>query len=1128
MSFYDQLDKVVAILRQRGRVSYRALKREFAFDDALLADLKEELVDVQRVARDENDTMLVWLGEGAGGPARSQERRAWAPVGGEAERRQVTVMFCDLVSSTQLAGRLDPEELRDLLRAYQEAADEVVQHFGGVIARYVGDGLLIYFGYPHAHEDDAERAVRAGLGIVGAVRELQTRLQPTMALLQDIPLRVRVGLHTGLAIMGTMGGSAPQDDLAAVGETPALAARVQGWADPDTVLVTEATHRLLRGTFVCAALGPCPLEGIAAPVLLYRVLREPEAAEVLEGIGPAWSTPLVGRERETGLLLERWAQVKEGLGQVVVITGEPGIGKSRLVHALKMLAAGEAHLLLEARCSPHHQQSALYAVTELLWRALEIDRRQSAEVRLAYLEQMLRQNGLSAPEAVPFLAPLLALPIPESRYPPLALSPERHRQRTLETALALILELSAQRPLLLIVEDLHWVDPSTLEWLSLLVEQAPTARLLALLTARPDFSLPWAARAHMTPLTLTRLRRAQIENLILGIAKDKTLPPAVLEQVVTKTDGVPLFVEELTKMVLESGLLREESDRYELVGSLPQLAIPATLQDSLTARLDRLATVKTVVQIGATIGRAFSYALLREVSGLDEDTLRRDLSKLVEAELLYQRGVPPQATYTFKHALIQEAAYQTLLKSTRQQHHQRIAQALEAHFPELVEIQPELLAQHYTQAGLGAEAILYWQRAGEKAAARPAYVEAISHFTKAIELIDVLPPGDRVQREIALRLARGASLMAVRGHASPEVEVDYRRARALCQDVQESPLLFRVLGGLHVFSLARGELQTAQQFGRQCLALTERGGDPAHVVRSHTMLGQVGLHLGEVSQAQEHLSRAIALYHAGQYRLRPSGQDPIVVCLSYDAWSLWLLGFPDRARGRSREALSLARERAHPHDLAAALHFANVYDQLRGEGPAIADRAGALIRLASEHGYPIWLGYGHLMRGWAQVDGGRVALGTSQLREAVAALQGMGLRTGWPYYLALLVRACGLLGAVDEALAIQADAVRVGRETAEHCWDAELYRLEGELLLQPVIRDEVQAEVWFRRAIETARAQRVKSWELRAVTSLSRLLRDRGQRDEARRLLEETYGWFTEGFETADLRDARTLLDALA
>jgi class 3 adenylate cyclase len=614
MTLYEQLDRVVELLARRGRASYRALKREFELDDETLEDLKVELVDAQGVARDEGGQTLVWLGSAVAPPATGhQPALIPAPT---AERRQVTVMFCDLVASTELAARLDPEELRDVLRAYQDVADQVIHALGGVIARYVGDGLLVYFGYPQAHEDDAQRAVRAGLRIIGAVRALHAQLAPRIAALRQTPLRVRIGVHTGLAVMGAIGNGSHRDEMAAVGETPSIAARIEGLAEPDTVVVSNTTRQLLRGAFLCEALGLRPLTGNAAPIALYTIVGEPDASAVADGVAGRLGL-LVGREQEVGLLVERWAQATEGVGQVVLVSGEAGIGKSRLVQALKAHAGVEPHTELECRCLRHHEHSAFYPVRDVLRRALDIDASQSSTAQLAQLDEALRHNGGLPRDAGDLLAPLLApAPAGAGGEAP-SLNPERQRRRTLEVVVTLLLELAARQPVLLIVEDLLRVDPSTLEWLALLVEQAPTARLLVPLTARLDFHAPWTSHAHTAPLVLARLRRSQIERLILAVADGKALPPAVIEQAVTKTDGVPLFIEELTKMVLESGLVREAGDHYELAGPLPPLAIPATLQESLMARLDRLDTVKVVAQIGATIGRSFSYRLLHAVSGLD-------------------------------------------------------------------------------------------------------------------------------------------------------------------------------------------------------------------------------------------------------------------------------------------------------------------------------------------------------------------------------------------------------------------------------------------------------------------------------------------------------------------------------
>ena len=732
MTFEEILDQAIAMLQRRGRLTYGALKRQFQLDDAYLEDLKAELIEGQRLAVDEDGRVLVWTG-GASTPPESvvsppphQEEPLAAPHTrvtspaveprpAEAERRQLTVLFCDLVDSTALASQLDPEDLREVVRAYQETCAKVIARFEGHIAQYLGDGLLVYFGYPLAHEDDAQRAVRAGLGMVEALGQLNIRLKQD----RGVELAVRLGIHTGLVVVGEVGGGTRQEQLA-LGETPNLAARLQGIAAPNTVVISAATVHLLGGFFACQSLGTPALKGLAQPLEVYRVLYESTARSRLEAAGSTGLTPLVGREQEVGLLRERWAQVKDGIGQVILLSGEAGIGKSRLVQVLTEHVAAEPQAwLTPCQCSPYYQNTALYPMIELLERvALRFDREESPQQKLRKLEGFLVQYGLPLTEAVPLFAALLSLPL-GTDYAPLTVSPEQQKQQTLHALLTILLRIAAQQPVLFVMEDLHWVDPTTLEFLTLLVDQGPTARILALWTFRPDFSPPWTGRSHLTQVTLHRLPRQQATEMTDRVAHGKALPTEVVEQVVAKTDGVPLFVEELTKMVLESGLLQEREDRYELTGPLPPLAIPTTLHDSLMARLDRLATVKGLAQLGAALGREFSYALLQAVSPWDEETLQRGLHQLVEAEFLYQRGLPPQATYLFKHALIQETAYQSLLRSTRQQYHQRIAQVLEARFPATSETQPELLAHHYTEAGLREQALPYWQQAGSGRSSAP-------------------------------------------------------------------------------------------------------------------------------------------------------------------------------------------------------------------------------------------------------------------------------------------------------------------------------------------------------------------------------------------------------------------------
>jgi predicted ATPase/class 3 adenylate cyclase len=1145
MDFYAVLAQVMELLQREGRVSYRALKVQFSLDDDQLEALQDELIEAKRLAVDERGRVLIWVGD-AGLAETSTTRTApsapppdaqpdhpvqRAPRGttspsSEAERRQLTVLFCDLVDSTRLASQLDPEELRQVVRAYQATCAKVIARFEGHIAQYLGDGLLVYFGYPRAHEDDAQRAVRTGLGIVEALGQLQTSLGQG----REVHLAVRLGIHTGLVVVGDVGGGARQEQLA-LGETPNLAARLQGIAAPNTLVISAATFQLLGGFFACQPLGTPLLKGLAQPLAVYRVLYESMARSRLEAAGRTGWTPLVGREQESGVLLERWAQVKDGLGQVVLLSGEAGIGKSRLVQVLTEQVAAEPRAwLTPCQCSPYYQNTALYPLIELLERvALRFDRDESPPQKLGKLEGFLVQYGLPLAEAVPLLAALLSLPLPAD-YAPLTVSPEQHKQQTLHVLLTILLRIAAQQPVLFVMEDLHWVDPSTLELLSLLVDQGPTARILTLFTCRPDFSPPWTGRAHLTQLTVNRLPRRQAVEVIRQVAHGKVLPPEVVEQVVAKTDGVPLFVEELTKMVLESGLLEERHERYALAGPLPPLAIPATLHDSLMARLDRLAAVKALAQLGATLGREFSYALLRAVAPWDEGIVHRGLHQLVAAEFLYQRGVPPQATYTFKHALIQDVAYQSLLRSTRQQHHQRIAQALEAQFPETVETQPELVAQHYTAAGCAEQAVVYWQRAGQQASERSAHLEAISHCTTGIELLQTLPETpERTQHAVTLHIALGAALQMAKGHAAPEVEYAYTQAHALCQQVGETPELVPVLLGLWRFYNTRLQLRTAREIGETLLRQAQGGHDPAFSVLAHYTLGVTWFWLSALPAARQHLEAGITRYTPDQRRapVFRMGQDPGVACRVHAARTLWCLGYPDQALTRVHEALALAHALSHPFSLAWAQCWAAMVSQLRRDVPAVHEQAEAAVALATEQGFPLWAAQGTSFRGWALAMQGQGEEGIAQVHQGIAACRATGMALYVPYFCAVLADVSAHLGHTADGLRALAEAHTLVEQHEERWWEAEVCRLRGVLLLKQLATPHEEAEAWLRRALAVARRQEAKSLELRAAMSLSRLWQQQGKRAEAYELLAPIYGWFTEGFDTADLQDAKALLDEL-
>jgi class 3 adenylate cyclase/predicted ATPase len=1144
MDFYAMVEQVLTLLRSRGRVPYRALKLQLQLDDDASEALKDELIYAQHVAADEDGRVLVWRGGDGASPGAAPTVSPSGPSGREAdlaaeviprptdarvpeaERRQLTVLFCDLVDSTVLASQLDPEEWREVVRAYQDTCAKVIARFEGHIAQYLGDGLLVYFGYPLAHEDDAQRAVRAGLGMVEAVGQLNTRLERE----RGVHLAVRLGIHTGQVVVGEIGGGTKHEQLA-LGETPNLAARLQGIAAPNTLVISAATFQLLSGFFACHSLGPHLLKGVPQPIEVSQVLYESMARSRLEAAGSTGLTPLVGREQEVALLRERWAQVKDGLGQVVLLSGEAGIGKSRLVQVLKEYVAAEPQAwLTPCQCSPYYQNTALYPMIDLLERvALRFEREEPPPQKISKLEGFLVQYGLPLAEAVPLFAALLSIPL-GADYASLDLSPEQQKQKTLQAFLVIFLRIAAQQPVLFVMEDLHWVDPTTLEFLSLLVDQGPTARILALWTFRPDFSPSWTGRSHVTQVTLSRLPRRQAAEMTGRVAHGKVLPSEVVEQVVAKTDGVPLFVEELTKMVLESGLLQEREERYELTGPLPPLAIPATLHDSLMARLDRLATVKGLAQLGAALGREFAYALLQAVSPWDEATLQRGLHQLVEAEFLYQQRLPPQATYLFKHALIQEAPYQSLLRSTRQQYHQRIAQVLAERFPETAETQPELLAHHCTEAGLSAQAIAYWQHAGQRALARSATLEAVAHLTKGLEVLGTLPDTpERAQQELVMQITLGPALMTTKGFIIPEVEHVYARARALCQQVGDARQLFPTLWGLWYLHHVRGQLQRACEVGEELLDVARQLQAPEWFVVAHRTLGNSSFWRGEFGLAHTHLEHALALYDPQQMRDHAVryGSDTGVVCRILGAVTLWLLGYPDRARQWSEAALTHAQGLRHAFTLLQTLCFSAILHLLRREAAVAKERAEAARALCTEQGSADYLAWGTVLWGSAWAAQGAWAEGLAQMREGLAAYEPRN-RVPRLLFLGLLAEACGWAGQVEAGLRALHEALEVMQTSEERLYEAEVYRLRGELLLQQSAAQQGEAEESLHQALAVARRQQAKSWELRAVMSLSRLWQQQGKWDEARELLAPVYGWFTEGFDTADLQEAKALLNTLS
>lgn len=909
MDFYDVLAQVIELLQREGRVSYRALKRQFGLDDDYLEDLKDELLYAKRLAVDEEGKVLVWIGDTPTTPASEAPP---TPPTAEAERRQLTVMFCDLVGSTPLSEQLDPEDLREVVRAYQQTCAEVIQRFDGHVAQLLGDALLVYFGWPRAHEDDAQRAVRAGLGMLEAMGTLNTRLERQ----KGIRLAIRVGMHTGLVVVGEMGGGGHREQLA-LGDTPNIASRIQGLAAPDTVLISAETYRLVQGYFTVEELGAQALKGVAAPMGVYRVLAESGAQSRLEVAAATGLTPLVGRDAETALLLERWAQSVDGQGQTVVLSGEAGIGKSRLVEFLRQHVASTGATSLALRCSSYRTHSAFYPLIEHLQRVLQWQGEDPAEAKLGKLEQALGAFAFRLDEVVPLFAALLSVPL-SACYHSLSMSPQQQRQQTQDALVAWLLAEAARQPILTVWEDLHWADPSTLETLQLLLEQVATAPILVLLTCRPEFHPTWPSHVPVTQITLNRLGRSQIEAMLSSLTDGMTMPAAVIEQIIAKTDGVPLFVEELVKMLLESGLIQEDAGQYVLRGAVASLAIPATLHDSLMACLDHVGVAKRTAQLGATIGREFTVGLLRAVSPLDAATLEHDLERLQVAELVYRRGMGTQATYMFKHALIQETAYTSLLKSTRQQYHQRIAEVLEAQFPEVAALQPELLAHHYAHSPQPAYAIPHLLKAAAQAQTVSAMEEAIQYLQDANAILDTLDPASAYTQYRIAVLLQQERLYDVLGRREQQHTL-IAQLFTLLQSHDDAAHLAEVYVRQGDLYTQLGRFAEAEQALEVALRLRRILADPAgesHVLRS---LGFLRWYQGQYAEARVHNEAALALDRQRNDRMS------VATDLTNLGAVLRSLGEHERALACLHEALEVYETMQHPTKQAFTLYsMANI------------------------------------------------------------------------------------------------------------------------------------------------------------------------------------------------------------
>jgi class 3 adenylate cyclase/predicted ATPase len=1121
-SLVATMQQILDWLKKLGMSEYAERFAENDIDMAVLPDLTDHHLKDLGVSLGHRLKMLRAIRDLSGAStavtAPSTSMASESTRRDEAERRQLTVMFCDLMGSTALSARLDPEDLRGIIGAYHRCCAEWIERNGGFVAKYIGDGVLAYFGYPKAHEHDAERAVRAGLGLVEAVPKLSTSA--------GSPLQVRIGIATGLVVVGDLIGAGAAQEQAVVGETPNLAARLQALAEPGAVVIASSTRRLTGGLFEYRDLGAVALKGFAEDVPAWQVLGAGAAESRFEALR-ATTTPLIGRDEEIDLLLRRWEQAKGGDGCVVLISGEPGIGKSRIAQTVAERISAEPHTRLRYFCSPHHQDSALYPSIAQLERAAGFRREDTADQRLDKLEAVLAQGTNDLSEAIPLLADLLSISTGD-RYLPLNLTSQKRREKTLHAQLQQVEGLAAQQPVLMVWEDVHWSDPTTRESLDLLVDRVPTLRVLVIITFRPEFAPSWVGRPHVTILTLNRLPPRQRAEMIAYATGGKTLPREIADQIVDRTDGVPLFIEELTKTVVESGILAEVGDHYAVVGPVGQLAIPTSLQASLLARLDRLAPTREVAQIGSALGRSFSHELIVAVAAMPQDKVNDALDQLVTAELIFRRGTPPDAEYTFKHALVQDAAYSTLLRSRRQQIHARILTALESQFPGTVAAQPQLLAQHCIEAGLTPKAVSYLLNAGRQSMHRSAMAEAEAHLRKGLEVNARLSDGaERQQFEADLQLALAGTLLATQGYAAQTVVEAFNRARSLCEQFDRPSELATILVmqcGVHTLS---GELALACQEAEQILELGEARNIADVKFQGYAMGAVAWFHAGNLMRALASANQALAFYDPSYPSLAWWPHDPHVMSRCFVFRSLTHLGYLDQARLKRDEALAHARQRMHVHTLAMALEMSLETDSFIQSDPVILLRhAEELIAHCSEHGFPYWMWTAKWHRGTALSALGRTEESVEALTEALAASIATGSVTVRPNIFISLAGAFGKAGWPMKGLEQLDEAARQIEATQERWKESDMHRVRGELL--STIGDLEAAEQSFHQAMAVARHQGARLWELRTATSLARLWHDQGKRTEARDLLAPIYGWFTEGSDTPVLQDAKALLDQLA
>ncbi|MEO8047845.1 MAG: adenylate/guanylate cyclase domain-containing protein, partial [Nitrospirota bacterium] len=1041
----------------------------------------------------------------------------------QAERRQLTVLFCDLVDSTALSRRLDPEDLQDVVRRFLDACSQAIGRFNGYIAKYMGDGMLVYFGYPQAHENDAERAVHAGLAILDTVQVLN-RKNPH----PEFGIAARLGIATGPVVVGEVMGQDIAKERSVFGETPNLAARLQALAKPNHLVIDPVTKRLVGNAFDVVDLGALSLKGFDTPVQAWQVLSIRSSASRFESDRSIHLTNFVGREQEIALLLGRWHEAVGGEGQVVLLCGEAGIGKSRMTRNLCDRLADEPYQRVQFQCSPYHTNTAFYPAINFLREAAGLTSQDSADAQLNKLDVLVIDSEIDKQDTVALFADLLSIR-GAHRYPPLNVSSEKRKDMTLEALVYHLQKLADRCPLLLIVEDVHWLDPTTLDLMTRIIDRIRQMRMLLLITCRPDFKPVWSDYSHVTSLTLSRLPRRQSAELVAAVTGGKALPLEVQHAILAKADGVPLYIEALTENVLQSGLLPEDHQALALKGSLKGLPIPDSLQALLMERVDRLGPAKEIVQAGAAIGREFSYELLQTTVDATDSQLRHALDLFVASGLIFQKGEIPNATYHFKHALVQEAAYSTLPKKPRRVLHARIANALESWFAERVKLEPELLAYHYEEAGLAGPSVEYWFRAARRDAERSANIEALNHFSRALDVLKNLPQGpERDNSELELLIARGAPLLTVKGYASDAIEHNYLRAKDLSQAHSNSEHHCLSIWGLWVFHLVGGHADTARGLAENLLALATRDQNPDLLIRAHESVGSSYFFLGRFDEARTHHLAIKTLYDPNRSRshVLPYTQDPGITARIILARTCWILGEVDQVEPLAREALAMARELEHPFTLVFALTSLSwIYSTTR-DAQRTLQLTDEAVTVSTKYSFELGLAWATVSQGWALAEQGREE-GLGKLVQGLSAIEATGASLNNTFTLALLAEIYLRHNRIDEGLGAIEDAQKLASTWGELFWQAELFRLKGELLLRQSDPPVHAAEQCLRDALKIAQDQHATMLELRAATSLARLWKTLNKVDEATGILHSVCAKFHKGVDNRELSEAKTVLAQL-